>query len=114
MSPMFYKVYRYKVIYAILSLFFGHILFFSFYINFLAFHPALRLPKNRKRKQRSENEDKKRKLHELLYSTQKLLNQGLLDSPLDWSSFHNIFINKLTMKSKQMVPGSIKKPNIET
>ena len=55
-----------------LSLFRSHSLFFSFPNFFLAFHPALRMPKNRKRKQKtkneSENEAKTEKMNELLYT----------------------------------------------
>ena len=41
------------------QLIFGPILFFSLFILFLAFHPALGMPLNRRRKQRRLNEAKK-------------------------------------------------------
>ena len=66
-----------------LSLFRSHSLFFSFPNFFLAFHPALRMPKNRKRKQKTKNESENEAKTEKWMNccTQKWLNLGLLDSP---------------------------------
>ena len=64
------------------SLFWSPSLFFSFAVYFFISDPALGMPKNKKRKQRSKNDAAKRDNY-MNCRIHKLQHLGLLDSPQD-------------------------------